>query len=220
MNNRPKSEARWNALPTQLRQMRDGLDRSLAEAQRRFEAAPDEPFSARAVQLLVANAQIRSGDSGGYLQHSVPAELMFTSDSNASLNPVWFGPDAWLAEDVGLRRDGEYLCDIVGWHPSVQAGELITDVDSTSVDTRNLRWTRLPVDVREVSDAGPIVVDVWATSNELATRQHRMVHESTIRWDACLSVAGSAVPDCAAAYMTSSDFVDCSDEAVEALLRN
>lgn len=216
MDPRDKSDAQWDEVADVMRRMRQSLDFSLAEALRRFAEAPDEPFSDRAVQVMVAIASCVGAEVSP--RGTKLADLVYSSDANAVASDVLLDARALLD-----MAGGEH-CDIVGWHPWTAADGLMTDIDSTSIDLRGVRWTRLPLNIRG-ANADPIVVDVGLGFDEQPTRQFRRVREGTLRWDACLCTADSASLDWASldwavACTTSFDFADYDDETIEELLRN
>lgn len=205
MTKSEERDVRWDGLSQLLHQMRDSLDAALEEAQRRFASSPDTPLSAPAVEVMVAAVRDRrAGVEDGTIRDML-SDLVFTWDAKV------------VAEESGFENGWDELSGIVGWQPRMVLDHLMTDVNSTSVDTRSLRWARVPIQWENSAD--PIVLDVWAGFSEPTSRANRMVGEGTARWDARIDGSSSELLD-AIACSTSFDFTDYDDEAIKELLRN
>jgi len=208
MGKSDKRDARWDELAGLLRHMLTGLDRSLQESQRRFAAAPDEPFSARNIRRMVAMAERRGRDASGPAGCQAFNDLVFVSDTFAEVA----GPVRYWAWDS--------LCGLVGKYVAELGEGVVTDVDSDSVDVRGLHGIHWPLEVPVAVGSDPMVLDVWSGFDELVARGFRTVRDLSVRWDVWPATMSSAVLDDAAACLTSLDSADYEEETAKRLAWN
>ena len=164
MEKRPSQNDTWTELVVQLRQVLQEERLSLLEAQRLFEEAPDCPLSADDLSALVADVLRRQTERWHATAGSVIRELQFTADT-LPLHPA----------------------ELTGTQVICPGSDLVTNINSSSVDTRRLTFPRLSGDlISRQSLTDPIVFDVVPGFDELDGPQVRRVRQGTIRWDSCL----------------------------------
>ena len=203
----------WDALVALLRRVRGDRGLTLDQAQRCFAAAPDEPLSGRDIQVLVAMAVDCLAGGRQWLGCSVTADLAFLADTLVAAGD-WGGSS-------GSGSFGAGLSEWVAQRPWHLHEDLVTDINSVSVDTRRLRWSRAVSDMR-LSSVGtdPVILDVWNGCDELAVLSNRGDREADVSWDARLDAADWDTLQCAVSSPTWYDFAGYNDEVFDELRRN
>jgi hypothetical protein len=199
---------KWDQLGDLLRQMRDGLDRAVAEAQQRFERAVDDPLGPRAVEQLVAQALRRMGDGDSVREPALTNDLVFTSIANASAAGSWAGCRLEQLQDLYIEPSRAEL-----------AG-LMTHITSASIDTRVLGKSRFRVCDRVGEPTASLVMDVWSGFRDVGSRSASDCCDAAVRWDTWLDLTSVNVPAFATCSTTSLDFAGYDDRAIDDLLRN
>ncbi len=198
-----RHDDQWDALVACLRRVRGDRGLTLEDAQRCFALAPDEPFTAWEIRALVAMVVGGLASAGELVERNTATDLIFSANTLVTAGD-WSG-----------------RCDVVGLYPRQLREDLVTDVNSLSIDTRRLRYSRATGDLRlggEVTNS--VVFDVWTEFNALTEVFGCDEREGGLSWDARLEVADWETLQCAVSSPTWYDFAGYGDEAVEELRRN
>lgn len=212
MGKRDRSDVCWDELAGLLREMFNGLDRSLKETLQHVAAAPEEPFSAADIHAMVALARHRRRGAAESLACQQFCDLVFVSDtSDTFVEPSRPWPEKSWGGLYGL----------VGEYSAALDEALVTDVNSSSVDMRALRRVYWPLERPVGVASDPIVLDVWSGFDEGVARRLRKMRGVTLPSDVCLSTAATADTwDCALTCSTHVGFADYDGEALKRLSWN
>lgn len=170
MTKRRESEEQWGRIVSLLERCRRSVTMSLAEAQQRFDSAPDLTLSALFVRSVVSQAldgrseQLQSGIRRWL------GNLVFSADALAWADVAWME----TPHVVGVERDRLWL-------------GVATVVRSDDVDAGRIAEPR-PVcgSSGGPPPTDPVVYDVWADLHGLGHSEFRRVRQGTVLSDAFL----------------------------------
>jgi hypothetical protein len=187
---------------------RDQLRRQLLEAQQRFDAAPDQPFSEAEIQALLIHAALRPCP----LQPAAEdVDAAFHDLQYQAITSPW--SDRWAML-------GQEPPSIIGWHVRVADERVSTRFDSLTVDARRLDLPARRVPEGTTLVVEPLVWNIWTDYDELATRIPAAARVTTWHCDAHPHAAGWQMFESSVFGSAGFDFDDYVDEVDEELLRN
>jgi hypothetical protein len=143
---------------------------TLRDAERLYNEAPDAHLSASQIGSVVAAVMRRMTSRWEPMLGELIEDLLFTADALAASDLPHSDPP-----------------DLIGLHRLESSHVLTTDIDSYSVDTRRIVFSRLGAEVAaDAGAANAMVYNVWPGFDELDRSEFRRVRQGTMRRDACL----------------------------------